>query len=80
MYAVGVVCTDVQVFVVRASFERTYQRFLHMAELSPVLSLVLGYWKSLVMGPVYNRDHQGFQKTWSFMVVKSDVDVLTSPG
>ena len=33
-----------------------------MAELSHVLSLVLGYWESSVVGPVYDRDHQGFQK------------------
>ena len=32
-----------------------------MAELSPVLSLVLGYWESSLVGPVYDRDHQGFQ-------------------
>ena len=32
-----------------------------MADLSPVLSLVLGYWESSVVGPVYDRDHQGFQ-------------------
>ena len=32
-----------------------------MAELRPVLSLVLGYWESSVVVPVYDRDHQGFQ-------------------
>ena len=32
-----------------------------MAELSPVLSLVIGYWESSVVGYVYDRDHQGFQ-------------------
>ena len=32
-----------------------------MAELIPGLSLVLGYWESSVVGPVYNRYHQGFQ-------------------
>ena len=33
-----------------------------MAELSPVLILVLGYWESSVVGHVYGRDHQVFQK------------------
>ena len=33
-----------------------------MDELVPVLSLVLGYWESLVVGLVYDRDCQGFQK------------------
>ena len=32
-----------------------------MAEISPKLSLVLGYWESLVVVPIYDRDHQGFQ-------------------
>ena len=52
LYAVGVVQTAVQVFVGRASFERTGQRFVRMDELGPVLSLVLGYWKYLLVGPV----------------------------
>ena len=50
-------------FVGRALFERTYLRFVRIAELSPVLSLVLGYWESSVVGPVYNRDHHVFQHT-----------------
>ena len=33
-----------------------------MAELSPMYSLVLGYWESLVVGPAYDMDHQGFQQ------------------
>ena len=62
LYAVGVVRTAVQVFVGRASFECTGRRFLRMDELGPVLSLVLGYWESLVVGPVYDRYCQGFKK------------------
>ena len=34
-----------------------------MDDMSPVLSLVLGYWESSVVGPVYDRYHQGFQHT-----------------
>ena len=33
-----------------------------MDDLGPVLSLVLGYRKSSVVGPVYDRDRQGFQQ------------------
>ena len=61
--AVGVVQTTVQVFVGRASFERKCQRFERMDELGHVLSLVLGYWESSVVGPVCDRDCQGFQHT-----------------
>ena len=61
LYAVGFVRTDVQVFVGRALFERTGRRFLRMDYMGPVLGLVLGYWESSVVGPVYNRDCQGFQ-------------------
>ena len=50
-------------FFGQASFECTACRFVQMAELSLVLSLVLGYWESSVVGPVYNRDYQGFQHT-----------------
>ena len=32
-----------------------------MDELGTVLSLVVGYLESLVVGTVYDRDHQGFQ-------------------
>ena len=60
LYAVGVVRADVQVFVGQASFERTFRRYVHMDELVPVLSLVLGYRGSLVVGPVYDRDRQVF--------------------
>ena len=63
MYAVGVLQTAVQVFVVRASFEHTGRRFVHMDEVDPVLSLVLGHWESSVVGPVYDRYRQGFQHT-----------------
>ena len=61
--AVGVVRTTVQIFVGRASFERNCQRYERMDELGHMLSLVLGYQESLVVGPVCNRDHQGFQHT-----------------
>ena len=61
MYAVGVVQTAVQVFVGRASFERTGRRFVRMDELGPVSSLVFGYWESLVVGLVYDKDHKVFQ-------------------
>ena len=61
--AVGVVQTTVQVFVGRASFERKCQRFERMDELGHVLSLVLSYQESLVVGPVCDRDCQGFQHT-----------------
>ena len=33
-----------------------------MADLIPVLSRLLGYWGSLVVGSIYDRDHQGFQQ------------------
>ena len=33
-----------------------------MDELRPVLSLVLGYWESLVVGTVYDRYNQGLQQ------------------
>ena len=52
----------VQVLVGRASFERTGQRFLRMDELGPVLSLVLGYQESSLVGPVYDRNLKGFQQ------------------
>ena len=61
--AVGVVRTTVQVFVGRASFERKCQRFERMDELGHVLSLVLGYWESSVVGPICDMDCQGFQHT-----------------
>ena len=60
--AVGFVRTTVQVFVGRASFERMFRRSERMDELVHMLSLVLGYWESLVVGPVYNRDCQGFKQ------------------
>ena len=41
-----------------------------MDELSLVLSLVLGSWESSVVGPVYNRDHQGFQQTLICLVTE----------
>ena len=63
LYAVGVVQTAVQDFVGWASFERTSRIFVPMDEMGPVLSLVLGYWESLVVGPVYDRNRQGFQNT-----------------
>ena len=53
----------VQVFVGRASFERTCQMSVPMDELGPVLSLVLGYWESSVVGPICDMDCQGFQHT-----------------
>ena len=63
LYAVGVVQTAVQVFVGRALFERTGRRSVRMDVMGPVLSLVLGYQESLVVGPVYDRDCQGFQQS-----------------
>ena len=63
LYAVGVVRKSVQVFFGRASFERTCLRYIRMDEMSTVLSLVLGYRVSLVVGPVYDRDRQGFQQS-----------------
>ena len=63
LYAVGVVQTTVQVFVGRASFERKCQRFERMDELGHVLSLVLVYWESSVVGPICDMDCQGFQHT-----------------
>ena len=60
LYAVGVVRTSFQVFVGRALFERTGRRYVRIDDLGPVLSLVLGYQEYLVVGPVYNRYHQGF--------------------
>ena len=62
LYAVGVVQTSVQVFVGRALFEQTYRRCVRMDDLGHVLSLVLRYRESLVVGPVYDRDCQGFQQ------------------
>ena len=58
--AVGVVQTTVQVFVGRASVERKCQRSERMDELGHELNLVIGYRESLVVGPVYDRDRQGF--------------------
>ena len=60
--AVGVVRTTVQVFVGRALFERKCRRSERIDELGHVLSLVLGYWDSLVVGHVCNRDCQGVQQ------------------
>ena len=71
MYDVGVV------LVGRALFERTYRRFVRMDELSPVLSLVLGYWESLVVGPVYNSDHQGFQH---FLFLRHYIQIVQTIG
>ena len=62
LYVVGVVSTTVQVFVGRASFEQTCRRCVRMDEMGHVLSLVLRYQESLVVGPVYGRHCQGFQK------------------
>ena len=61
MYTVGVVQTADQVFVGRASFEQTFRRSVCMDEMGHVLSLVLGYWESSVVVPVYNRYRQRFQ-------------------
>ena len=55
----------VQVFVGRDSFERMGRRYVLMDDLGLMLSLVLGYWESLVVEPVYDRDHQGFQHTFT---------------
>ena len=63
LYAVGVVRTTVQVFVGRASFERKCRRFERMDKLGHVLSLVLGYQESSIVGPVCDRDCQRFQHT-----------------
>ena len=60
LYAVGFVQTAVQVFVGQASFERTYQRSICMDDLGHVLSLVLGYRESSVVGTVYDRYLQRF--------------------
>ena len=65
LYAVGVVRTTVQVFVGRASFEWKCQMSERMDDLDHVLSLVLGYQESLVVGPVCDRYCQGFQHTLS---------------
>ena len=62
LYAVGVVRITVQVFVGRALFEQTFRRSVRMDDLGHVLSLVLRYRESLVVGPVYDRDCQGFQQ------------------
>ena len=64
LYAVGVVRTTVQGFVDRDSFERKCRRFERMDKLGHVLSLVLGYRESSVVGPVCNRDRQGFQNRY----------------
>ena len=63
LYAIVVVGTTVQVFVGRASFERTCRRSERMDELGHVLSLVLGYREHLVVGPVCDRYCQGFKHT-----------------
>ena len=63
LYAVGVVRTTVQVFIGRDLFERTCRRSVRMDDLVHVLSLVLGYWESSVVGPVCDMDCQGFQHT-----------------
>ena len=60
LFAVGVVRTTVKVFVGRASFERECQRFERMDELGHVLSLVLGYQESLVVGPVCDNPTKVF--------------------
>ena len=73
LYAVGVVRTAVHIFVGRASFERMGRRFLLMDYLGPVLSLVLGYWESLVVGAVYYRDRQGFQHSRTLIIGASAV-------
>ena len=52
----------VQVFVGRASFERTFRRSERIDVMGHVLSLVLGYRESSVVGPVCDRDRQGFQQ------------------
>ena len=59
--AVGVVQTTVQVFVGRASFERKCRRSERIDELGHVLSLVLGYWESLVV----DLSAIGFSKDFS---------------
>ena len=63
----------VQVLIGLSLFEHMYQRFIRMDELSPVLSLVIGYWESSVVRPVYDRDHQGFQKIRSVNISEAEI-------
>ena len=52
----------VRVFVGRALFEQNCQRSERMDELGHVLSLMLGYWESSLVGPVYDSDCQVFHQ------------------
>ena len=58
----GVVQTTVRVFVGRASFEQKCGRSERVDDLGHVLSLVLGYRVSALVGPVCDRDCQVFQQ------------------
>ena len=62
LYAVGFVRTTVQVFVGRYFFEWKCRRSERMDELGHVLSLMLGYWESSLVGPVYDSDCQVFHQ------------------
>ena len=61
LYDVGIERTTVQVFVGIASFEWTFRRSERIDDLGHVLSLVLGYRESLVVGLICDRYRQGFQ-------------------
>ena len=48
-----------------------------MDDLGPVLSLVLGYWESLVVGPVYDRDRQGFQHRLGGCIATYSIKIIS---